>query len=196
MNQQYILYDHPKAITSKALVKHLEQKNVALGKSRRLLKQVKAVDPVSGKKYTALALKNEEDGLELFSPNVSGYTGERAISFIRGRPLRIKLVHIFPDIWNAFASPVMLGDGSFIGDAVILNAANINSVLPYIRGYGYQVLCTWLENTEKGGRQMEKMQHVAGLEPDLLFLPMNVFYSPFRTVHDWNACKGQLNFNS
>lgn len=113
--------------------------------------------------------------------------GENAISFIRGSKSKPANVHIFKDAMDYLSIITRRKGLPFEADVIILNTwQTLNSVLGYLRNYGYQKLYTWMDNTELGNKVTNSWANFSKTEFGLDHVPQNSLYKGYKDVNEWH----------
>ncbi len=72
-------------------------------------------------------------------------------------------------------------------DRIVLNSTScLDDAIAYIKGYGYQVLYSWLDNDTAGTKAQDKLNEFVKTQENLLHKPMNTIYAPFKDVNEWH----------
>jgi hypothetical protein len=72
-------------------------------------------------------------------------------------------------------------------DAISLNSVlMLESVLPFVKGYGYQKLFSWMDNDAAGNAANEKLKAFVQAEEGLTHYCMNKIYTPHKDVNAWH----------
>lgn len=181
---------HVKPVAHVALQQYVRQRGIPLDLARRYLKEVYAVHSVTGKGIFALGLRNEEMGYELRNPFFKGTVGSKGISFIRGAVIKPPAIHVFEEAIDFLSAVAETGAQQLDGDTIVLNSVScLPAALPYIRGYGYQTLHSWLDNDAAGQQASQTLDGFARSEDGLTHQPMNALYAPHQDVNAWRMEK-------
>ena len=185
--QQKLVVTKTGAIERPALIRHLDSIGTPLPVASDYLKQVTVYDRVSGKSVFALGFRNDKGGYEVFNNFLQESAGPRYISFIRGTIPKPDGIHIFKVLPDYFAAILQKNNGRrFEYDAIVLNAySRMTHATPFIKGYGYRVACTWMDNSQIGKAATVSLDNFFKTEDSLLHKPMNAVYAPYCTV---SAC--------
>lgn len=179
-----------KNIHHRVLENYLSDRGIPLQVAVRYLKEVRIHNKASGKNFVALGFKNEEGGYEIRNQKFKGCVKPKYISFIRGANPDCKQVHVFEGVFD-FLTAVTLNNGKhFEGDTIVLNSlALLSKVTPYIKGYGYSILYSWMDNDEVGKNATASLEAFAQTEEGLRHVPMNSQYEPYKDVNAAHTAK-------
>ncbi len=176
-----------------ALIRYLENSGIPLHLARQFLQEVYIKNKADNKTAYALGLKNEDGGYELRSPFVKSLVAPATIAFIRSRKARPTVIHIFNgfmDMLSAFTRfPRLLDEG----DVICLTALScLNEAFPYLIGYGYQNLYSWMDNDEAGHKVRLLLAEFVKTQLGLRHRPMNGKYQAFGNVHEWHVSSHKI----
>ena len=175
-----------KPVEHLALVRYLELRGIPLPLAQRHLQQVHARNRQTGRGIFALGLRNEEGGYELRNPFFKGSIAPKTITFVRGTVPKPAGVHVFEGIMDFLSAAADFPDEQLDGDAIVLNSVSgLNDAVPYIKGYGYQTLYSWMDNDPAGDKARQALYQLARHEPGLLHQPKNELYTPHADVNAW-----------
>ena len=175
-----------KPIEHLALIRYLELRGIPLTLARQHLKQIHAKNLRTGRGIFALGLRNEEGGYELRNPFFKGSISPKTITFIRGLTPKPESIHVFEGIMDFLSAAADCPEQQLNGDAIVLNSVtNLNDAVPYIKGYGYKTLYSWMDNDPAGGKARQALYQLARQEPGLLHQPQNDLYAPHEDVNAW-----------
>jgi len=142
-----------KPIKHKALIHYLESRGIPITIADRILKEVRFQNIETGKNTFALGLQNEEGGWELRNPFCKLCIGTKDTTFIRGKNPKPSGINIFEGGLDYLSILTQREGRPFKEDSIILNSLScIKKGQPYIKGYGYTVAFTWLDNDEPGNK--------------------------------------------
>jgi hypothetical protein len=175
-----------------ALIHYLEKRGIPLKIANRYIKQIRFRNRKTGKTMFSLGWKNEDEGYELNNPNFKGCIGTKDITFIRGTNPKPEGIHIFEGMTD-FLSVITNQNGKpLIYDSLILNSVScIKRATPYIKNYGYRVGYTWLDN-DQAGRQATKSIIQLFNDENMVHIPMNGVYRPYKDVNAWHMHRLEL----
>lgn len=174
------------AIRNIALLHYLERRGIPLEIANRHTKQVQYVSLRTGKTMFALGWKNEEDGYELHNPNFKGCIGQKHITFIRGTKPKPPGIHFFEGMTDYLSVIAQQNGKPFTQDSIILNSVScIGCATPYIKGYGYSIGYTWMDNDQAGKKATQILIQMFK-EENIAHCPMNAIYKPFKDVNAWH----------
>ena len=175
-----------KPVEHLALVRYLELRGIPLPLAKRHLQQVYAKNLQTGRGIFALGLRNEEGGYELRNPFFKGSIAPKTISFIRGPVPKPDSIHVFEGFMDFLSAAADCPDEQLDGDAIVLNSvSNLADAVPYIKGYGYQTLYSWMDNDPAGDKARLALYKLARDEAGLLHQPKNDLYAPHEDVNAW-----------
>ena len=175
-----------KPIEHLALIRYLERRGIPLPLAQRYLKQVSAKNLQTGRGILALGLRNEEGGYELRNPFFKSSISPKTISFIRGPTPKPASIHVFEGMLDFLSAAAECPAQELDGDAIVLNSvSNLKDAVPYIKGYGYQTLFSWMDNDPAGEKARQTLYQLARHEPGLLHQPQNALYAPHEDVNAW-----------
>ncbi|MEJ7659598.1 MAG: toprim domain-containing protein [Hymenobacter sp.] len=175
-----------KPIAHLALTRYLEQRGIPLSLAQQHLKQVYAKNLQTGRSILALGLRNEEGGYELRNPFLKSSISPKTITFIRGPVPKPDSIHVFEGMMDFLSAAADCPSQQLDGGAIVLNSvSNLQDTVPYIKGYGYQNLHSWMDNDPAGEKARQALYKLARNEPDLLHQPKNVLYAPHGDVNAW-----------
>lgn len=181
-------------INHPALVQYLEQRGLSLPLVQQYLKEVTVYNRESRKSIFALGFKNDKGGYEFRNKYFKGSTKLKYITFIRGeggksaKPEGIHLFEGWPDYISAI---IRKRDGrKFEEDSIVLNSlVNLPKATPYIKGYGYRTVYTWMDNDNSGRQATANLDEFIKTEENLTHIPMNSLYAPYKDVNAWHMAK-------
>lgn len=175
-------------ISHQALVKYLETRNIPFDIAKSYLKEIQVHNPNADNGFFALGFKNEEGGFEIRNQVIKASTSPKAITFIRGFKPKPEGIHLFEG-WSDFLSTIArLKTHRLKGDSIVLNSVGLlKQAEPYIRGYGYRSLYSWMDNDRAGEKITLILDEFAKSEEGLRHVPMNKIYAPFKDVNDWHV---------
>lgn len=167
-----------------ALVRYLEDRGIPKGIAQRYLKEITIFNKATQKEYFAAAIKNEDGGYDYRNAYFKGCIRKKAISFVRGAEHGGGAIHIFEGFID-FLSVIAQRNGMPLkDDAIILNSvSSVKDATAYIRGFGYQVAYTWLDNDEAGKKAAEALDAFFVAEA-ISHKPMNACYASHKDVNE------------
>lgn len=174
------------------LKNYLTSRGIDLNVAYKYLDEVKVINNKTMKKIVALGLKNEENGYELRTPIFKSCYGKKAITFIRGEGLEPKGINIFEGIFDFLSVASVTENGVLKNDTIILNSTSmLNNAFPFIAGFGYKVIYTWMDNDATGKNATAIIndfckQH----DPVISHKPMGHLYTGFNDVNDCHRARG------
>lgn len=155
------------------LIRYAMKRGIPLSDAKELFRQVYVQHKQTNHEFVGLGFKNEDGGYSIYNSHTELHLFPSAITFIRGKP-KPNTVHIFKDIFDYHAAVREHSGEQFTGDSIIMNTwQSLDNAAAYIRGYGYEHLCTWFDNSPAGLMATEAFDFLACTEPDLLPKAMN-----------------------
>ncbi|WP_202406108.1 toprim domain-containing protein [Hufsiella ginkgonis] len=181
-------------LTKMGLGNYLEKRGIPLDVAKRHLFQIRVHNKKTDKCFRTLGFKNEDDGWELRNPFFKGVLGPKTITAIpREQNTKLEAIHIFEGFLDLLSAIAQMKGKGFKHDVIVLNSiACIPKALPYIQGYGYKVIYTWMDNDDAGSKATEIFAEFAKTEEGLLHKPMNDLYKPHKDVNEWWMAKQGL----
>lgn len=180
-------------INHTGLIQYLDNRGIALPIAKHVLREVHVFNKKTGKSFSALGLKNEENGYELRNPGYKGSVGTKHISFIRGEIPKPDAIHIFEGMMDYLTFLTIKKRLTLINDVIVLNSlVNLKHASAYIKNYGYRVAYTWLDNDKAGHRATKALSDFFKTEENLLHKPMNKVYAPHKDVNAWHMHNNNL----
>ncbi|MBO9565739.1 MAG: toprim domain-containing protein [Niastella sp.] len=179
------------AIENSRLIEYLSDRGIPLSVGLKYLKQALIYNKNSQKHFKTLALRNDEKGWELRNPVFKGCIRPKDVTFIRGKkPEQKKGIHLFEGFMD-YLSVITINEGKgFRDDAIILNSLScMEKATGYIKGYGYKVAYTWMDNDMPGKDATASLDAFFLTESDLRHEPMNYMYEPYKDVNAWHIKK-------
>lgn len=171
-----------------ALIRYLESRNISLEIAKAHLKEVVIDNIITGKSFFALGFKNEDGGYELRNPFFKGSTSPKTVTFIRGAVRPAKRIHLFEGFMDYLSVVSRLGYSYLSGDSIILNSVNaLPKAYPYIKGYGYQTVYSWLDNDKAGNNAVRLLSEFIQTQKEMRYVRMNKMYAPHKDVNEWHA---------
>ncbi len=172
----------------RALLNYLDSRGISLGLANLYLKQVSIKNLETNRIIRALGFINEDEGYELRNPSYKGCFAPKTISFIRGTVPKPQSVHIFEGFMDFLSVAERNKKERLKGDCIVLNSlSNLPKALPYIKGYGYQKLFTWMDNDKAGLKATQTFAEFAQTEEGLSHRPMNKAYQSHKDVNEWHV---------
>ncbi len=169
------------------LLSYLEDQAFFLPAAKQHLKEVIVQHKQTNDEYYALGLPNEDGGFEVFNDTLKGRIAPNGISFIRGEKTLPDTVHVFHSVFDFLAILTYQENNQLGGDIIILNAlAFLPLALPYLKGYSYRMIHTWLDNSDRHLKATHVMNDFANRQGNLSLRPMNKVYAGHENVYAWH----------
>jgi len=176
-----------KPVEHLALVRYLEKRGIPLPLAKRHLKEVHVQSLENGKEMFALGFRNEDGGYELRNPFLKSCIAPKTVTFIRGTVPKPDEIHLFEGFMDYLAAVASRNQEKLNGDSIVLNSLScLQDALPYIKGYGYQMLYSWMDNDVPGNQAKQAITDFALTENNLLHKPMNATFAPHKDVNAWH----------
>lgn len=171
----------------KTLIQYLKARGISFDLARHYLHQVKVYNRNSGKHFFALGFKNEEESYELRNGHFKGCVHVKAVTFIRGTNETQEAIHVFEGFMD-FLSVLENRNRTLLKeDAIILNSLSmLERATPYIKGYGYKVAYTWMDNDSAGKKATQALDDFFKTEENLRHKSMNDVYRHHKDVNEWH----------
>ena len=176
-----------KPIKHLALIRYLANRGISLALAKQHLKEVHVQNLESGKDMFALGFLNEDGGYELRNPYLKSCIAPKTITFIRGSVPKPDEIHLFEGFMDYLSAVESRKEGPLKGDSIVLNSiACLDEALPYIKGYGYRMLISWMDNDGPGEKAARILSEFSSTEENLLHKPMNPTYAAHKDVNAWH----------
>jgi hypothetical protein len=170
-----------------ALTRYLEQRGIGLELATKHLCEVFVQNPVSGKGMYAIGFRNEDDGYELRNPFFKSCVAPKTITFIRGEQPKPDGIHIFEGFMDYLSAESRCPEQVANHDRIVLNSTScLDDAFAYIKGYGYQIVHSWLDNDAAGTKAQDKLNEFVKTQQSLMHKPMNAIYAPYKDVNEWH----------
>lgn len=189
-----VLKSKRKTIQSKGLFDFLKVLGISAEIAQCYFHEICVYNKQTQEKLRTLGLPNEDEGWELINPFIKGSIGSQAISFIRGTHSKPDSIHVFKETLDYLAFLCKLGGKRIVSDVIILHANTfVQQINPYIQGFGYKQVYSWMDNNPTGQDTRKYIQELAENEEGLIHKAMNKLYAPYENVQSWYARKGMKN---
>lgn len=176
-----------KSVQHPALVQYLQARGIDVEIARLYLKQASVRNAETGKRFFALACKNEDEGYELRNPYFKRAISPKAITFIRGSVVKPDGLHVFEGFTDFLSVLTREKADRLQFDTIVLNSVSLlEQTKPYIKDYGYSALFCWMHNDAAGKKAAAKLEEFARAERNLTLYRMNEIYAPHNDVNDWH----------
>jgi hypothetical protein len=175
---------HADVLTNERLIDYGYQRGIPQTILRKYFDQAIIFNKKTQKKFYALSMRNDRKGYELRTPYFKGCLGKKYITFIRGTDPNFKGIHVFEGAFD-FVSVVTQQNGKPLRyDSLILHSlSNLKKGSAYIKGFGYKRCFTWMDNDEPGLAAVTAWEDFCKTEHNLLHVPMNKLYAPYKDVN-------------
>ncbi|MBS1509388.1 MAG: toprim domain-containing protein [Bacteroidetes bacterium] len=145
------------------------------------------------KKFYSLCMRNDLKGYELRNPYFKGCIGKKYITFIRGTKPKPEGINIFEGAFDFASAIAQLNGKPFENDSLILHSlSNLKKASAYLKNYGYRYAYTWMDNDEPGIEATKSWEGFCKTEENLLHVPMNEIYLPYKDVNAAHMAKLEL----
>lgn len=182
-----LVLKNAKPINHPALVKYLKARGIPFNVASAYMVEVLVHNTETGKDFFALGFANEDKGYEIRNPFFKGSVGAKAISFIRGKQPKPERIHIFEGFMDYVSAIAFHKIIRFDDDTIVLNSLSLlKQATPYIKGYGYHVAHTWMDNDLAGRKGTKSLDEFFVTEENLRHEPMNKIYHPHKDVNAWH----------
>jgi hypothetical protein len=179
-----------KNLYQRVLENYLSDRGIPITIGARYLKELRIHNHETGNHFIALGFKNEDEGYEIRNKRFKGSVKAKNISFIRGSIPGNKEIHLFEGVFDYLTAITQNHGKHFEGDVIVLNSiALLSKATPYLKGYGYKILYSWMDNDEAGKRATQALQEFAQTEEGLRHIPMNDRYAPYKDVNAAHMAK-------
>lgn len=177
-------------ISEDALIDYLLSRGIPEKTGRKYLQEVITYHKKLKKHFFALGFKNETGSYELRNKFWKGCVGNKDITLIRGSQPKPEGIHIFEGFMD-FLSIIVRNEGKPLrDDAIILNSLScLKQALELIKGYGYRIAYTWLDNDEAGQKATQILDEFFKTEKGLVHMPQGHLYQSCKDVNAWHMKK-------
>lgn len=174
-----------KQLKHAGLIHYLENRGIDIELAKKHLKEAYIENSNTGNRFYALALKNEENGYELRNPLFKSCVRKKHITFIRGTIPKPDGIHIFEGMMDYLTYLTIKKYHE--NDVIILNSLScLKYATGYIKGYGYKIAYTWLDNDKAGKKATELLAAFFQTEENLTHKPMNKVYAECKDMNAWH----------
>lgn len=176
-----------RSIKNRALVDYLNSRGIPITVADRILKEVRVHNTETAKNFYALGLVNEDSGYEIRNLFFKGCIGAKNISFLRGSQPKPDAINLFEGFMDYLSILTQNEGRPFKDDTIILNSLScLRHAISYIKGYGYKVAFTWMDNDQPGKKATQLLDEFFKTEEGLKHKPMNHLYRPCKDVNAWH----------
>jgi len=188
-----LVLKHTGRITKDYLVKYADDRGIPSSVLTKYFQQSIVLNNLTGLRFHTLCMRNDMKGYELRNEKFKGCIGRKYITFIRGTQPKPEGIHIFEGAFD-FVSVITQQNGRPLkDDAMILHSlSNLKKASAYIRNYGYRNCFTWMDNDEPGLEAAKSWEAFCKTEENLLHIPMNHLYAPYKDVNAAHMAKLEL----
>jgi hypothetical protein len=179
-----------KKLAHPALEYYLEKRGIPPKMAAQYVQEVRVKNKETNNSIFALGMKNEDNGYELRNPFFKGCIGPKMITFVRGTIPKPSGLQIFEGMMDFLSIASECPDGKLEMDSIILNSLScMDKATPFIKGYGYKVVQSWMDNDVAGRKATESLDKFLKTEEGLEHCPMNEFYKGHKDVNEWQMHK-------
>lgn len=134
-----------------------------------------------------LGFRNEENGYALRNIYLKSCSEFNGVTFKRGEVAKPEAIHLFEGSFDYLSALIRFPEYITRHDSIILNSlSNLEAAWPYIIGYGYQTLYSWMDNDLQGKNTTKKIGSFVSKQPGLTHKPLNGLYVGHKDVNDWH----------
>ena len=170
-----------------ALIRYAEKRGIPFAVAGQHFVEAYVQNSDTGERMYALGFKNEDGGYELRNIFIRSCAAPKTITFKRGDVAKPNAVHLFEGSFDYLSALIRYPQYISRHDCIILNSvACLEHALPYLKGYGYQTLYSWMDNDVQGMNTTKKITAFARSQAGLTHKPLNGFYRNFKDVNDWH----------
>jgi len=182
--EKSLVLRHADILTNERLIDYGYQRGIPETILRKYFDQAIVFNKKTQKKFYALSMRNDRKGYELRTPYFKGCLGKKYITFIRGTDPNFKGIHVFEGAFD-FVSVVTQQNGKPLRyDSLILHSlSNLKKGSAYIKSFGYERCFTWMDNDKPGLAAVTAWDDFCKTEHNLLHVPMNKLYAPYKDVN-------------
>lgn len=168
------------------LKNYLTSRGIKLSVGFDFLKEVRVLNKNTSKTIIALGLKNEENGYEIRNAYFKNCIGKKSITFIRGTEIKPDRINLFEGMFD-FLTAATINGKPLTNDSIVLNSTSILSqAYPYIKGYGYKELHSYMDNDETGNTATKNITLFCQTEERLQHKSLQKLYQNFNDVNEWH----------
>jgi len=180
-------------ITKDYLIEYANDRGIPRSVLTNHFHQAIVLNNLTGLRFHTLTMRNDMKGYELRNEKFKGCIGRKYITFIRGTQPKPDGIHIFEGAFD-FASVITQQNGRQLkDDALILHSlSNLKKATAYIRNYGYRNCFTWMDNDQPGIEASKSWEAFCKTEENLVHVPMNKLYAPYKDVNAAHMAKLEL----
>lgn len=171
-----------------SLVAYLRSKGISPEIAGQHLKEITVNHGDHDQEFYAIGLPNEDGGFEVRNETFKGRVAPTGVSVIRGRVVLPDTVHVFKSFMDFLSVLTYQDTDNLDGDIIILNSTSfLPMALPYIKGYSYRTIHTWLDNNTVGLKATQILTDFAKRQGNLSVRPMNKIYAGQLDVNAWHC---------
>lgn len=169
-----------------ALVRYLKSRGIPLKVAQKYVKEVSVYHTERRKAYFSIGFQNEEQGYELRNPYFKGCVSPKYISFIQGEMTKPDGIHIFEGFMDYLSVIAQRKGKALSNDTIVLNSLScMAQATAYIKGNGYSVGFSWLDNDTAGQKALYAFDAFIKTE-GMIHKPKNDLYAPHKDVNAWH----------
>jgi hypothetical protein len=170
-----------------ALIRYAEERRIPFELAYAHFDEVYIKHRKTGERMYVLGFKNEEGGYALRNIFLQTSTEPHSITFKRGKVTKPKALHLFEGSFDYLSALIRFPQHLEQHDSIVLNSlSNLNEAWPYILGYGYKTLYSWMDNDHQGRSSTRKINTFAVRQPGLSHKPLNGLYLSHKDVNAWH----------
>ncbi|MFD1258578.1 toprim domain-containing protein [Mucilaginibacter terrae] len=178
-----------------ALIRYAEKRGIPFEVAYRHFVEAYVQNRNNGERIYALGFKNEDGGCELRNIYIKSCVAPKTITFKRGEVAKPKAIHLFEGSFDYLSALIRFPQYVGQHDCIILNSiACLELAYPYITGYGYQTLYSWMDNDLQGRNTTKKITDFVKSQEGLTHKPLNGFYRTYKDVNDWHQSTYAIGF--
>jgi hypothetical protein len=171
-----------------ALIRYAEKRGIPYEVAHAHFSKVYVQNSHSGERMYALGFKNEDGGYELRNIYIKSCVAPKTITFKRGEVAKPKAIHLFEGSFDYLSALERFPQYIKPYDSIILNSIScLEKAWPYLIGYGYATLYSWMDNDLPGNNATKKITEFVKSQDGLTHKPMNGLYREFKDVNDWHV---------
>ncbi len=188
-----LVLKHTGKLTKQYLIRYGADRGIPENILTKYFQQAIVLNNTTGLRFHTLSMRNDLKGYELRNEKFKGCIGKKYITFIRGTKPKPDGINIFEGAFD-FVSVITQQNGRPLkNDTMILHSlSNLRKASAYIRNYGYRSCFTWMDNDAPGIEAVKSWDAFCKTEQNLLHVPMNRLYAPYKDVNAAHMAKLEL----